>query len=153
MLETLRDKLISNNFTLSCAESVTGGLFAQTLTSIPKSSVFFLGGIVSYSNRIKESILQIPHQIIINEGVVSSQVALLMASNVKNLFKSDVAISFTGNAGPDVLEQKPIGLNYVGIITPKQTVVEKIQYDQNWTRNQIQNAAVEWVINFLNKNL
>ncbi len=153
MLEVLKNKLIHNNFTLSCAESFTGGLFSQTLTSIPNSSKFFLGGIVSYANEVKETILQIPHQIILENGVVSKQVALLMAQNTKVLFKSDIAVSFSGNAGPSALEKKPVGLVYIGVITPNKTVVEKIQYDQNWTRKQIQKAAVEWVINFLNKNL
>ncbi len=153
MLLDLKTKLVEKKLTLSCAESFTGGMFAQTITSVPNSSAFFLGGIVSYAKAIKENLLQIPKRIINDYGVVSKEVALLMATNAKKLFQSDIAVSFTGNAGPGCLEDKPVGLIYIGIITPDKTIVEKIQFASNLNRTQIRSAAIEWVINFLNKNL
>ena len=127
--------------TLSCAESLTGGLFASTITSIPGVSKIFKGGVVTYWNEAKANVISISKDTIDEYGVVSSECASEMVRGVKKLFNTDVAISFTGNAGPTSMEGKPVGLVYIGIII-KETVFT-FEYMFEGDRNQIREACVK----------
>ena len=127
--------------TLSCAESLTGGLFAHTITSIPGVSKLFKGGVVTYWNEAKANVISVSKETIDEYGVVSSECASEMARGVKNLFNTDVAISFTGNAGPTSMEGKPVGLVYIGVII-KDTVFT-FEYMFECDRNQIREACVK----------
>ena len=127
--------------TLSCAESLTGGLFAHTITSIPGVSKLFKGGVVTYWNEAKANVVSVSKETIDEYGVVSSECASEMARGVKNLFNTDVAISFTGNAGPTSMEGKPVGLVYIGVII-KDTVFT-FEYMFEGDRNQIREACVK----------
>ena len=127
--------------TLSCAESLTGGLFASTITSIPGVSKLFKGGVVTYWNEAKANVISVSKDTIDEYGVVSSECASEMVRGVKKLFNTDVAISFTGNAGPTSMEGKPVGLVYIGIIV-KETVFT-FEYMFEGDRNQIREACVK----------
>ena len=127
--------------TLSCAESLTGGLFASTITSIPGVSKIFKGGVVTYWNEAKANVISVSNDTIDEYGVVSSECASEMVRGVKKLFNTDVAISFTGNAGPTSMEGKPVGLVYIGIII-KETVFT-FEYMFEGDRNQIREACVK----------
>ena len=127
--------------TLSCAESLTGGLFASTITSIPGVSKIFKGGVVTYWNEAKANVISVSNDTIDEYGVVSSECATEMVRGVKKLFNTDVAISFTGNAGPTSMEGKPVGLVYIGIIV-KETVFT-FEYMFEGDRNQIREACVK----------
>ena len=127
--------------TLSCAESLTGGLFAHTITSIPGVSKLFKGGVVTYWNEAKANVISVSKDTIDEYGVVSSECASEMVRGVKKLFNTDVAISFTGNAGPTSMEGKPVGLVYIGIIV-KETVFT-FEYMFEGDRNQIREACVK----------
>jgi nicotinamide-nucleotide amidase len=127
--------------TLSCAESLTGGLFASTITSIPGVSKIFKGGVVTYWNEAKANVISVSKDTIDEYGVVSSECASEMVRGVKKLFNTDVAISFTGNAGPTSMEGKPVGLVYIGIIV-KETVFT-FEYMFEGDRNQIREACVK----------
>ena len=129
------------NLTLSCAESLTGGLFAHTITSIPGVSKLFKGGVVTYWNEAKVNVISVSKETVDEYGVVSSECASEMARGVKNLFNTDVAISFTGNAGPTSMEGKPVGLVYIGVII-KETVFT-FEYMFEGDRNQIREACVK----------
>ena len=129
------------NLTLSCAESLTGGLFAHTITSIPGVSKLFKGGVVTYWNEVKVNVISVSKETVDEYGVVSSECASEMARGVKNLFNTDVAISFTGNAGPTSMEGKPVGLVYIGVII-KETVFT-FEYMFEGDRNQIREACVK----------
>lgn len=94
---------------LAAAESCTGGLLGGAITSAPGSSVVFAGGVVSYSNRIKRSVLGVSQDALDRHGAVSEQVAMMMASGVRTLFDVDVGISITGIAGPASEGDKPVG--------------------------------------------
>ncbi len=96
--------LVQKNQTLSLAESCTGGAIAERLTSFPGSSRYFIASLVSYATAIKEQVLGIDGGLIKKHGVVSEEVAILMAKRAKTLFNSDYAISTTGNAGPTTSE-------------------------------------------------
>ncbi|GAE04860.1 N-terminal domain of CinA protein, COG1058 [Paenibacillus sp. JCM 10914] len=112
------DFMADRGWTLSAAESCTGGLVAESLTSIPGSASMFLGGIICYTNQIKEKLVHIPHGLLEGEdvpGAVSGEVAEALAENVRMVMDSDFGISVTGVAGPGYAERKPVGLVYIGL--------------------------------------
>lgn len=135
-------KVLKNKgFTLSCAESLTAGLFASTLCENAGVSAVFKGGVVTYCNESKHQIIQVPQYVIDDYGVVSSQCASFMARGVKKIFNTDIAISFTGNAGPDVLEGKPVGLVYLGLCIGETTLSFECLFEG--TRNEIRAQCVK----------
>jgi len=107
--------LQSKGLTIACAESLTGGLFQQELTAIPGSSNVLKGGVVCYTNMIKEKVVGVKKETLENHGAVSEQCASELAENVAELMGADIGISFTGVAGPGELEGKPAGTVYIGI--------------------------------------
>ncbi|KAA0547869.1 competence/damage-inducible protein A [Bacillus sp. BGMRC 2118] len=114
--------LQGKKLTISSAESLTGGLFSQYLTSFPGASSIIQGGVVCYSNEIKQSILQVSETTLKTVGAISEQCARQLAVNVKRLMNSDIGISFTGVAGPEPSEGKPVGTVYIGIALPNDEV-------------------------------
>ena len=111
----LGEMLTRRNLTLVTAESCTGGLIGHALTDVAGSSVYFLGGIIAYSNEAKMNLLHVPEQTLIDYGAVSEQVVLAMASGAREVFRADLAVSVTGIAGPGGgTDEKPVGLTYIG---------------------------------------
>jgi PncC family amidohydrolase len=110
--------LVDHGFTISVAESCTGGLLSHTLTGISGSSAYFMGGVVAYSNQIKEQVLGVKTGTLIEHGAVSEQTACEMAEGIRNQFKTDIGLSTTGIAGPTGgTAEKPVGLVWIGIST------------------------------------
>ncbi|QGQ96301.1 competence/damage-inducible protein A [Paenibacillus psychroresistens] len=110
--------LAEKNATLAVAESCTGGLLSDLITSISGSSTSFLGGIICYSNQVKHELLRVPTTMLEGEGApgaVSAETAQVLAEQLLILMKSDYAISITGVAGPNPSEGKPVGLVYIGV--------------------------------------
>lgn len=108
--------LAARNQTLSVAESCTGGMLSQTLTDVPGSSTYFMGGVVAYANGVKESALSVPHQTLVLYGAVSEATAKAMAEGVRSRLHTDYGVSVTGVAGPTGgTVEKPVGLVYVGV--------------------------------------
>jgi nicotinamide-nucleotide amidase len=100
--------------TLATAESCTGGLVAARLTSVPGSSDVFVGGVVAYSNDVKESGLGVPAEVLRLRGAVSAEAASAMAAGARSRLGADIAVSVTGVAGPDGgTPEKPVGLVYL----------------------------------------
>jgi nicotinamide-nucleotide amidase len=111
---------------LAIAESCSGGLACKLITDIPGSSEYFSGGFVTYSNILKKKILKVPRTILRKYGAVSEQTAIYMAKNAKKYGKADIAISFTGIAGPTgATPEKPVGLVWIGISYKKKTFAKK----------------------------
>ena len=112
--------MTEKGLTLSVAESCTGGLLSELITSIPGSSAMFHGGVICYSNEWKHRSLQIPMNMLEGEdapGAVSEEVAILLAQQIVQRTGSDLGISITGIAGPDHSERKPVGLIYAAIVS------------------------------------
>jgi PncC family amidohydrolase len=107
--------LTERGWQMAAAESCTGGLVGHVITQVPKSSDHFLGGIVSYSNAVKEELLDVPGDLIERVGAVSAEVAEAMTTGALARFPAArLAVSVTGIAGPDGGGQdKPVGLTYV----------------------------------------
>ena len=140
-MKELVEILRKQELTISCAESLTGGLFASSMCEIPGVSKIFKGGVVTYWNEIKNRVVDVPKRVIEECGVVSADCASYMAKGVKNLYKTDISISFTGNAGPDVMEGKPVGLVYIGLCYKDTTFV--FEYYFEGSRNDIRKKCVE----------
>ena len=129
------EKLIGNRlrergWTLSIAESCTGGLICDRITNISGSSDYFMGGMVTYSNESKAEHLGIPLSIIKRQGAVSQQVARRMAQGVQKAFHTTFGLSTTGVAGPTGgTKRSPIGRVFIGISDGKRTWVKKLDLE------------------------
>lgn len=111
--------LAKSGGSLAVAESCTGGWLAKLISDVPGSSEYFLGGVVAYDNRIKQTRLLVPEELLAAHGAVSREVAQAMARGVRHAMGSDWAISITGIAGPGGgSREKPVGLVYVGLASP-----------------------------------
>lgn len=102
--------------TVSAAESCTGGLISELITSVPGASEYYLGSVTSYSNSIKSNVLDVPTEIIDKFGAVSSECVAEMAKGVRNLTGSDYSVATSGIAGPGGgSDKKPVGLVWIGV--------------------------------------
>lgn len=141
LLKVLKDKKL----TLGSAESFTAGLFASTFCSISGASSVFKGSIVCYDRKIKESVLGLSPDLIDKYDVVSKEVAYALAESAKKVLGVDIAVSFTGNAGPTAEPGKAqVGETYMGINVQGKTNTYKMIFDGE--RNEIREKAVEFVI-------
>ncbi|PLR84282.1 competence/damage-inducible protein A [Bacillus canaveralius] len=148
LTKTLKDK----GLTIACAESLTGGMFQQELTSYPGAGAILKGGVVCYTNTAKTDVLQVSKETIDKHGAVSRACAGELAENAANIFESDLGISFTGVAGPDESEGKPVGTVYIGIsVKGTPAVVEKMQFGGGREANRIR--AVKYGCHLLLKLL
>ena len=108
--------LIKNRKTIATAESCTGGLIGDRLTNISGSSLYYKGGIVAYSNSVKEKTIGVKKETLDSAGSVSEETALEMARGIRNKLNADIGLSTTGIAGPKGgTKEKPVGLVYIAI--------------------------------------
>jgi nicotinamide-nucleotide amidase len=116
MEEVIARLLTMNNATISAAESCTGGLLAQRLTSIAGSSSYFLGSVVCYSNELKSAWVNVPAELIQSKGAVSSEVAVALAEGIRRSVGSTLGVGITGIAGPGGgSDEKPVGTVHVAL--------------------------------------
>jgi nicotinamide-nucleotide amidase len=114
--EVIAAELTMHNATISAAESCTGGLLAQRLTSIAGSSSYFLGGVVCYSNELKTAWAGVPPEMIAAKGAVSSEVAAALAEGIRRRVGSTFGVGITGIAGPSGgTEEKPVGTVHIAL--------------------------------------
>ncbi|MDX1775877.1 MAG: CinA family nicotinamide mononucleotide deamidase-related protein, partial [Desulfobulbales bacterium] len=108
---------------LATAESCSGGLIGHKITAVPGSSNYFAGGVIAYSNDLKEKFLGIDPELISVEGAVSSAVAIKMADNIRAMTAAEVGLSVTGIAGPSGgTREKPVGTVFIGLSTTDKTI-------------------------------
>ena len=125
----LGEKLKNKKLTISVAESCTGGLIGKRLTDNAGSSEYFLGSVTAYSNQLKTTLLNVSDGIINEHGAVSEQTALEMAKGIRNKTGSNIGLSTTGISGPGGgTKTKPIGLVYIGLVTPEKSIVKKYNF-------------------------
>lgn len=114
--EVVARMLTENRATIAVAESCTGGLVAERLTSISGSSAYFLGGVVCYSNQLKTQLVGVPAELIEAKGAVSPEVALALADGIRKQTGATLGVGITGIAGPTGgTPEKPVGLVHIGI--------------------------------------
>jgi len=133
--------LLDQQLTLGAVESVTGGLFASSAVDIKGASRVFKGSLVTYATSLKEEVAKVDPELIKQYGVVSGKTALAMAKNGQKILNVDYCIAFTGNAGPTVQENKPVGDIYIALAYKDLAIVEF--YNFQGTRNSIRKQAIE----------
>jgi nicotinamide-nucleotide amidase len=148
----IKEILDYKKYTLSTAESCTGGLLAGIFTSIAGSSSFFVSSIIAYSNYQKKNLLKINEDILKNFGAVSEQCANEMAKNIKELTGSNIAISTTGIAGPGGgTDGKPVGTVFSTIILNDKLFSYKFNFTGE--RNFIRISTIKKILEILLKIL
>jgi PncC family amidohydrolase len=115
LAKQLGERLRRSGHSLAVAESCTGGLLGAAVTDVPGSSAYFLGGVISYADRVKVDQLGVSESVLRRHGAVSEEAAAAMANGVRQLLKADIGVSITGVAGPDAEGSKPAGLTFIGI--------------------------------------
>jgi len=139
LLNRIAKTLVKRRLTLSICESCTGGMLGSMITNIPGSSKYFLGGIIAYSNEVKEKVVGIRAKDLRKHGAVSAEVAAAMAKGVQEKLKSDIGIGITGIAGPTGgSKNKPVGLVYIAIAIQKKMSVGKYLFAGSRTMIRIE---------------
>ncbi len=146
--------LEKKEMSISVAESCTGGLLGSRFTSIPGSSYYFKGGVIAYSNKVKEEVLSVNSKILRKYGAVSEETAIAMARGVKKLLKTDLGISITGIAGPGGgTVSKSVGLVYIALSTSNDSYVYKLKLGggRDWNQWMSSQYAFNYILNYLNQ--
>jgi len=138
--------------TLAVAESCTGGLIAERVTSIPGSSDYFFGGFIVYSNRMKENLLGIDPALIERHGAVSEEVARAMAQCTRSRAGATYAVSTTGEAGPESSSGTPVGTVYLGFAGPD-GAVEALKFTYPGDRTRIRLFAAQGALDYLRRRI
>lgn len=145
--------LKKKKLTISFAESCTGGMLSNNITSVSGSSKIFSMGLVTYSNQSKTIILKISEKLIKKYGAVSIQCCSAMVNNLSIISKSKICVSTTGITGPTGgTKEKPVGLVFIGIKLKKKIYVHKIIF-KNRGRKYIQKKIVKKIFELLIKLL
>ena len=141
-------KLEEEGLTFGSIESMTGGLFATTITNVSGASKVYKGSVITYTSEEKINIVGVNKETIDKETVVSSKVAQEMAMNGQKLLNVDICLSITGNAGPTVEKgNKQVGEAYIGICFKGVTAVASFLFKGD--RNQIRASACKQMIDIL----
>jgi nicotinamide-nucleotide amidase len=140
--KAILNRMEAAGLTLSVAESCTGGYISHLITQHPGSSKVFLGGGVTYSNELKESLLGVKHETLEQHGAVSGETVTGMVEGAIKHFKSDYAIAVTGIAGPDGgTEEKPVGTVWIGVSNGEKTQIKKFTFGNKRVQN-IERSAI-----------
>ncbi len=138
--------------TLSVAESCTAGMLGATIANVPGSSVYFMGGVISYDNSVKKRELGVTDEILRAHGAVSSECAAAMASGAREKFKTNYSLSITGIAGPDGgSPEKPVGLVWFGLATPVKTLTTNFRLTGD--RQIIRTRATSIALDLLRRSI
>ena len=144
----LLDLLKKNHFTVTTAESCTGGMVAARLVDIPEISSFFEEGYITYSDRVKTKVLGVPEETITQFGVVSVETAIAMAEGACRTSGASCAITTTGVAGPDGgTTETPVGCVCFGCVVDGKSYCERVVFSGD--RKQIRKQATEYAVNLL----
>ena len=139
LVQEIAELLISQNKTLSVAESCTGGKISSIITSVSGSSSFFKGGIIAYSNQVKINKLRVRQKDLEKHSAISEKVAMQMAEGIKNEFLADYAIATTGYAGP---KGKKVGQVFIAFSSNTKAIVKEFFF-KGERRKIVNEAAIE----------
>lgn len=153
VFDFVHEHLLSEKLTIAVGESCTGGLLGKKITDTAGSSSYFLGGFLTYSNKMKESLLGVSSDTLQQFGAVSKETAEAMAKGIFEKTKADYCISITGIAGPDGgTEQKPVGTVWIGLKTPDGSI-QTHSYLFPGNREGIRENASNTALFLLNQSL
>lgn len=142
-IRTLCRALLGAEKTLATAESCTGGGIAKALTELPGSSAVFLGGAVTYTDAMKQTLLGVPQEVLDVHTAVSAPCAKAMAEGIRERTGACLAVSATGYAGPGGgTEKDPVGTVYIGISSPRACFAERFSAPAESSRKEIREAVI-----------
>ena len=144
-MDELLKVLKEYQLTIASCESFTAGLFCSELGAISGASAVLKGGLVTYTNQAKIHVANVDDTLIRRYGAISEQCVIKMATHTKDMFHSDIGVAFSGNAGPNISENKPAGLLYCAIAFGEETRVYQLK--MNKERNEIRKEAVIFLAN------
>lgn len=148
-IKTLAHAAKEKGFTVSAAESCTGGLIGASITGMPGASDYFLGSAVTYSNESKERLLGVARGLLFAYGAVSAQTASAMSKGARRLYGSDLAVAVTGIAGPGgATDGKPVGLVYISVSSKDKTQTQEFRF--SGSRDEVREATVLNALRMLN---
>lgn len=140
--------LTARGLTVCTAESCTGGLLGHVLTGVSGSSAYYVGGVIAYSNAVKETLLGVRSETLLQFGAVSHPTAREMAAGVRERLGGDLGLSTTGIAGPTGgTPEKPVGLVYIGVSTQAQT--ESFECHFEGSREEVKEGTVNKLLSVL----
>lgn len=140
--ELVHKTLTKRGLTLATAESCTGGNIARLLTAQAGASTYFMGGVVAYSNDVKENILGVKHSTLETHGAVSEETVREMAEGVRTRLGTDLAIATTGIAGPDGgTSEKPVGTVWIAVADARHTEAKLLQFGANRRQQNIDRST------------
>jgi nicotinamide-nucleotide amidase len=139
--------LVTRGGTVAVAESLTGGLLAGALTSIPGASAAFRGGVVAYATDLKSSLLGVPPELLERHGAVHRAVAEAMAAGARRRMAASVGAATTGVAGPDPADGQPVGTVHIAVASAVTTRARALRLTGD--RQQIRRATVEQALDLL----
>lgn len=150
--EYIAHTMTTAGLTLATAESCTGGAVASQLTALPGASEYYVGGVVSYSNDVKESVLQVSHDTLVAHGAVSEETVIQMAEGVRRQLHADFGIATTGIAGPGGgTPEKPVGTVWIAVASEHGTVTRKLSIPRQ--RAQVIEGTWQQLLGLLGKCL
>ena len=140
--EQVGQQLLAQGLTIACAESCTGGLLTSRLTDIAGSSAYVMGSVVSYTNRIKETLVGVQHETLLAHGAVSEETAREMAEGIRRAIETDIGVGITGIAGPGGgTKEKPVGLVFIAVSGPRGTMVKENHF--SGTRTEVKRQTTD----------
>jgi nicotinamide-nucleotide amidase len=149
--QILLTKLINKKLTISVAESCTGGMLAQNITSISGSSKVFNFGVITYSNQSKIKYLKVSNKIITKYGAVSEICCRSMLIGLKKISRAKINLAITGIAGPrGGTKQKPVGLVFIGISKDRKVEIKKYLF-KNQSRERVRKNSVKKSLELIEK--
>lgn len=142
-MKELVEILIEKQYSIASIESLTAGLFTSKVAEVSGASTVLKGGLVTYMTSCKVDVLHIEQSLIDKYGVISEQIAKAMVLKGKELFQCDIVVSFSGNAGPMVMDNKPVGLVHMAILWEDK--VSSFEQIFKGTRNEIREQACTYM--------
>jgi nicotinamide-nucleotide amidase len=147
LARTAIELLISAGQTVAVAESLTGGLVAAALTSVPGSSAAFRGGIVAYATELKATLLGVPAGLLSQHGPVHADVAAAMAAGVRQRLGASYGLATTGVAGPGPADGKPAGTVFIAVTGPSRTLGSQLNLAGG--RLQVREGSTRQILSLL----
>ncbi|HEX5149538.1 MAG TPA: CinA family protein [Candidatus Limnocylindrales bacterium] len=144
----LQERCLARGVRVATVESCTGGLVGHLITETPGSSAYYVGGYVTYSDQLKQDLVDVPAEVLAAHGAVSAQTAVAMATGARARTGADLGAAVTGIAGPEGgTPQKPVGLTYVAVSDATGTVVRRHLWSGERTENK--RASAEALLELL----
>jgi nicotinamide-nucleotide amidase len=152
-LERVVGQMLANvGKTVAFAESLTGGALAGRFTAVPGASGYFSGGVVAYTNEMKQELLGVPGDLLNQHSAVSEPVAAAMAEGVRKRLRADYGVSTTGYAGPDGGDNRnPVGTVFIGIASPAGTQARRLYFAGD--RDRVRGLTGVWALDMLRRAL